>query len=198
MRMSISDVIPLESAGHINGLFQGPHLIDAIPTDLTEMNLVNGDTRFRLSQRGADEINLPSPALTQGMRRCLVLIDGVRTVRDLSHWLRANEINEVLAELERAQFIIREEDVGESQAISLEMVKARLEKLESIKSAAIADLSYRLGSTAAFVVAEIELCRSDMELRTALRSIEDVLVAAFGKTQALEFVKSVGGEVMEM
>ncbi len=139
-----------------------------------------------------------SQVLTQAMRRCLFLIDGIRTVRDLSHWLRASEINEVIAELEREQYIVREDDGSEDAPEPTDASKETTDKLEAIKSAAVTELYNRMGSAAALIVGEIEPCKSALELRIALRAIEDFLVVAFGGVEALEFVKSVGSEVMEL
>jgi hypothetical protein len=143
-------------------------------------------------------MHIMSQALTQGMRRCLFLIDGIRTVRDLSHWLRASEINEVIADLERAQYIIREADGSESALEPAGASKESADKLEAIKSAAVTELYNRMGSAAALIVGEIEPCKTALELRIALRVIEDFLVVAFGGVEALEFVKSVGSEAMEL
>jgi hypothetical protein len=180
-------------AHHMRQRFNGAEL-----TEANAIRPVYGNTVFRLTERGTQEILSAARVLPNRMRRCLFLIDGFRAVRELSYWMRANEIDEVFAELERARYILRLVEGDETYTAHAPLSVHRIEKLDGIKKMAVAHLRDRLGGGADFVVGEIENCRSDMDLRVTLRAIEDVLVAAFGKQQALEFVKSVGGETMEM
>jgi hypothetical protein len=175
------------------GNFQGVEL-----TEATERRPVYGNTVYRLSERGTQEILSASRVLPQRMRRCLFLIDGFRTVRDLSYWMRATEVEDVFADLERREYIIRVSDGDAGAVFHVPLTGPRVEKFENIKTTAIAYLRGRLGGAADFVVGEIHHCRTDMELRIALRAIEDLLVAAFGREQALQFVRSVGSETMEI
>jgi hypothetical protein len=79
-------------------------------TQATEPRPIYGNTVYRLSERGTHEILSASRVLPQRMRRCLFLIDGFRTVRDLSYWMRASEIEDVFGDLERREYIIRVSD----------------------------------------------------------------------------------------
>jgi hypothetical protein len=167
-------------------------------TESNELRPIYGNTVYRLSDRGTQEVLASSRVLPQRMRRCLFHIDGFRTVRDLSYWLRASEIEEVFSELERREYVVRVSDGDADSVYHVPLSMPSAEKLESIKSAAIAYLRGRMGGAAASVIAEIEKCKTDMELRMALRAIENVLVAAFGKEKALEFLKSVGEKAMKV
>jgi hypothetical protein len=173
--------------------FQGVQLTEAYTT-----KRVYGNTVFRLTESGTREILSAGRTLSRRMRRCLFLIDGFRAVQELSQWMRADEIDEVFDELEQAGYILRVVEGDESYAMYAPLSLPSVEKLNSIKRNAVAHLRDRLGGAAEFVVSEIDRCRSDMELRATLRAVEDVLIAAFGKAQALAFVKSVGGETMEI
>jgi hypothetical protein len=166
--------------------------------EATEPRPIYGNTVYRLSERGTHEILSASRVLPQRMRRCLFLIDGFRSVRDLSYWMRASEIEDVFGDLERREYIIRLSDGDSGAVFHVPLAGPRAAKFEGIKITAISYLRNRLGGAADFVVGEIHNCRTDMELRIALRAIEDVLVAAFGREQALDFVKSVGSETMEI
>jgi hypothetical protein len=166
--------------------------------EATEPRSIYGNTVYRLSERGTHEILSASRVLPQRMRRCLFLIDGFRSVRDLSYWMRASEIEDVFGDLERREYIIRVSDGDSGAVFHVPLAGPRAAKFEGIKITAISYLRNRLGGAADFVVGEIHNCKTDMDLRIALRAIEDVLVAAFGREQALDFVKSVGGETMEI
>jgi hypothetical protein len=173
--------------------FQGVQLTAAHTT-----KRVHGNTVFQLTESGTREILSTGRILSRRMRRCLFLIDGFRPVRELTQWMRADEIDEVFEELEQAGYILRVVGGDESYAMHAPLSQPSAEKLESIKRNAVAYLRDQSGGAAEFVASEIDRCQSDTELRATLRAIEDVLVAAFGKPRALAFVKSVGGETMEI
>jgi hypothetical protein len=190
---SDSNASKSSSAARTRWSFQGVQL-----TEANTSKRVYGNTVFQLTESGTREILSTGRTLSRRMRRCLFLIDGFRAVRELSYWMRADEINEVFEELEHAGYILRVVEGDESYATHAPMSLPSVEKLESIKRNAVAYLRDRLGGAADFVISEIERCTSDMELRATLRAVEDILVAAFGKTHAVSFLKSVGGETMEI
>ena len=62
---------------------------------------------FSKTPRGAEEISTRSAGLTLHTRRVLIMVDGKRSVAELSQYARAGEILDVLSQLESAGLIVR-------------------------------------------------------------------------------------------
>ena len=62
---------------------------------------------FSKTARGTDEMNARTAGLSLHTRRVLIMVDGKRTVAELTQYARAGEILDVLSQLETAGLIVR-------------------------------------------------------------------------------------------
>lgn len=75
--------------------------------DLVCENQLKSDmqTVFHKSQKGAEEIASRAHGLSARLRRCLILIDGKRTLSDLKTVLSSDDVDQMLVELLEADLI---------------------------------------------------------------------------------------------
>lgn len=152
---------------------------------------------FSKTLRGANELGNHGSTLSPKHRRCLMLIDGKKSVRDLAAYFRPGELAPLLRELAEQGFL-------ETPAAGLAAIEASAAKIMLIDEArfvdvqqrAMREISERLGKRGDAVATQISACARPEQLRIALRSIEKVLQGLAGAEYARDFVKRVGRELM--
>ena len=68
---------------------------------------MDSNLTFSKTARGAEEIGSRAAGLSLHTRRVLIMVDGKRSVSELTHYARAGEILDVLSQLETAGMIVR-------------------------------------------------------------------------------------------
>ena len=144
---------------------------------------MDGTLVYSKTPIGVAEISLRSAQLTMATRRVLIMIDGKRTVDDLSIVVKPGEIAAVIANLEGSGLIQRVShfgalDVptiygrdsetglgGPSTSGDLDEREASPITLEEVKRRAVRGLTDRLGPSADYLAMKLEECRSIEEFR---------------------------------
>ena len=152
---------------------------------------------FRRKPEGNAEVASASSTLSPKHRRCLLLVDGRNSVRDLASYFRPGELAPVLRDLVAHGFV-------EAPDVGIEAIEVAAGKIAFIDDArfvevqqrAMREISARLGPAGSALAMQIGACARPEQLRIALRSIEKGLQAATGADWAREFVKRVGRELM--
>jgi len=156
---------------------------------------------YTKTAKGAAEISSRSGAVSLAARRVLIMIDGKRTIADLSPLARTGEISIIIEQLE-AQGLVQpahgappasappaagpapaeaSDDASEDRLVA---------SFESIKRRAVRELSDRLGPDAEVMAVRIEHCRNTEELRQRLHEAERLVAGMLGDAQAQEFMRA--------
>lgn len=173
---------------------------------------MDGTLVYTKTPRGIAEISLRSAQLPMGTRRVLIMIDGKRTVEDLSIVVKPGEIESVIAKLESGGLIQlvslhssldvptingRDTESGQNSALSAPSTTgASYERdpspitLEEVKRRAVRGLHDRLGPEADTLAIRIENCRTIEEFRYRVREAERVISMALGPAAAQEYLKA--------
>ena len=152
---------------------------------------------FRKTGSGAEEVAGRSSTLSVKQRRCLILIDGKRTLRELAMCFRPGELSSLLRDLVERGYV--EEPPGGIAGLESITGGIRLvdqQRFLDIRSRAAREISDRLGPLGDPLALEISRCASPEDLRTVLRHVEQVIRGFLGADQALSFVRRVGRELM--
>jgi hypothetical protein len=152
---------------------------------------------FRRKPEGNAEIANTSSTLSPKHRRCLLLVDGRNTVRDLASYFRPGELAPVLRDLVAHGFV-EAPDVG-IEAIEIAAGKIAFiddARFVQVQQRAMMEIMDRLGPAGNSLAKQIGACARPEQLRIALRSVEKGLQTAAGADWAKEFVKRVGRELM--
>lgn len=154
---------------------------------------------FRKTAKGVAEIQSGSPLLAHGLRRALILIDGARDVAELSVMMRPGEAHSAATALLMSGHIeeipSREHPAGRIAMMPYASVP---ENFERIKLATTREMSAKLGAFAPTVIAEIETCQTALDLRSKLRDIEDMLIAAIGDDAGRTMAQDIGRELTRL
>ena len=168
---------------------------------------MDGTLVYSKTPIGVAEISLRSAQLTMATRRVLIMIDGKRTVDDLSIVVKPGEIAAVIANLEGSGLIQRVShfaalDVptiygrdsetglgGLSTSGDLDERDASPITLEEVKRRAVRGLTDRLGPSADYLAMKLEECRSIEEFRYCVREAERVVSSALGRNAAQDYLK---------
>lgn len=169
---------------------------------------MDGTLVYTKTPRGIAEIQLRNAQLPMTTRRVLIMIDGKRTVDDLSVLLRPGEIEGVIANLETIGLIQR---VSQHGAMDVPTINGRETEsglsgpsttgglderdpnpitLEEVKRRAVRGLTDRLGPEAESLSIRIEKCRTIEEFRSCVRDAERFISMALGANVAQEYLKS--------
>jgi hypothetical protein len=137
----------------------------------------------------------------------LIMMDGKRTVDDLSVLVRPGEIEAVVTQLESAG-LAEKADAGGSIAPAPAVAEAVPEAvtppvaavmderefapftLEEAKRRAVRELNDRLGPEADLIAIRIENCRSIEEFRERVRDAERFVTSALGATAAQDYLRA--------
>lgn len=160
---------------------------------------MDDNTVYRKTPKGLQEIAERTTGLAQKLRRALILIDGVKDAAELSVLMRPGEAEETLAELVGGGYIERVSG-SELNPDRVTYVPAANdpESFLKIKQFAIARLAEKIGTEAGPAISEIRRCNSAVELRLALRFIENDLVAALGVGKGVELACEIGAQLTRM
>ena len=168
---------------------------------------MDGTLVYSKTPIGVAEISLRSAQLTMATRRVLIMIDGRRTVDDLSIVVKPGEIAAVIANLESSGLIQRVShfgalDVptiygrdgetglgGPSTTGGLDEREANPITLEEVKRRAVRGLNERLGSSADSLATRLENCRTIEEFRYLVREAERFISSSLGRDAAQEYLK---------
>ncbi len=168
---------------------------------------MDGTLVYSKTPRGIAEISLRSAQLPMTARRVLIMIDGKRTVDDLSILGRPGEIENAIVSLERGGLIQRLSYQGSIDVPTLNgrdtdtglggpSTSGELDErdnpitLEEVKRRAVRGLHDRLGPEADSLAMRIEACRSIEEFRTCVRQAERVISSALGAGAAQDYLKA--------
>jgi hypothetical protein len=175
--------------------------------------IVDGTLVYSKTPLGIAEISLRSAQLPMRTRRILIMIDGKRTVDDLSILAKPGEIESAIASLESGGLIQR---VSYQGAIDVPTINGRdsdagfssgfggpstttggLDErdpspitLEEVKRRAVRGLHDRLGPEADSLAMRIESCRTIEEFRYRVREAERLISTALGASAAQEYLKA--------
>lgn len=173
--------------------------------------IVDGTLVYSKTPRGIAEISLRSAQLPMTARRVLIMIDGKRTVDDLSILAKPGEIESAIASLESGGLIQR---VAYQGAIDVPTINGRdtdagfssgfgpstsggLDDrdpspitLEEVKRRAVRGLYDRLGPEADPLAMRIESCRTIEEFRYRVREAERLISTTLGAGAAQEYLKA--------
>jgi hypothetical protein len=171
---------------------------------------VDGTLVYSKTPRGIAEISLRSAQLPMMTRRVLIMIDGKRTVDDLSILAKPGEIESAIASLESGGLIQRlsyqdaidvptingrNTDAGFSTAFGGPTTSGIDERenpitLEEVKRRAVRGLHDRLGAEADSLAIRIEACGSVEEFRSCVREAERLISDALGPGAAQDYLKA--------
>ncbi|MEP6607423.1 MAG: hypothetical protein ABJA83_01955 [Burkholderiaceae bacterium] len=173
---------------------------------------MDGTLVYSKTPIGIAEISLRSAQLPMASRRVLIMIDGKRTVDDLSIVVKPGEIESVIASLESGGLIQRVShfgalDVptiygrdsesglsstfgGPSTSGGLDDRESNPITLEEVKRRAVRGLNERLGPSAEYLALRLENCRTIEEFRYCVREAERVISSALGRDAAQEYLKA--------
>ena len=152
---------------------------------------------FRRNARGTAELAAAGSTLSPKHRRCLTLVDGRNTVRDLAAYFRPGELGPLLRELvERGLLDAPEGGTGAIESATGKIAFIDDKRFLEVQRRAMAEISARLGPRGEGLVMQIGACVRPEQLRISLRSVEKTLAALQGAEYANDFVKRVGRELM--
>jgi hypothetical protein len=171
---------------------------------------MDGTLVYSKTPRGIAEISLRSAQLPMTTRRVLIMIDGKRTVDDLSMLVKPGEIAGVIATLEGSGLIQR---VSHQGALDVPTINGReidsalsvsggpntsggLDErdptpitLEEVKRRAVRGLNDRLGPEAEALAIRLENCRTIEEFRNHVREAERFISMALGAAAAQDYLR---------
>ncbi|MFN7572250.1 MAG: hypothetical protein ACK5TK_12480 [Betaproteobacteria bacterium] len=153
---------------------------------------------FAKTAKGSAEVAQRSNAISAIARRVLIMVDGKRSVRELTPLAPPGQIDTVLAELQQLGLIEAVGAVAASAGPTLAPPREGgserlLLSLEEAKRRAARGLIERLGPEADGMAARIEACRSAEELAEALRRAERLLAGAIGAAAAESYLRELRG-----
>lgn len=173
---------------------------------------MDGTLVYSKTPRGIAEISLRSAKLPMTTRRVLIMIDGKRTVDDLSILAKPGEIEGAIASLESSGLIQRvsyygaldvptingrDSETGFSSALGGPSTTGGLDErdanpmtLEEVKRRAVRGLHDRLGPDSNSLATRIENCRTIEEFRYCVREAERAISIALGQGAAQEYLKA--------
>ena len=173
---------------------------------------MDGTLVYSKTPRGIAEISLRSAQLSMTARRVLIMIDGKRTIDDLSLLGKQNDIENAIASLEDGGLIQRvayqtaidvptingrDTEPGFSSALGGPSTSGGLDErepnpmtLEEVKRRAVRGLHDRLGPEADTLAMRIESCRTIEEFRYRVREAERLITTALGAGAAQEYLKA--------
>jgi hypothetical protein len=153
---------------------------------------------FTRSKRGTEEVASGASSLSPKHRRCLILVDGKKTLRELAACFRPGELGTLLRELVERGLLDAPTgdslDAIEKAAGAIGLIDEA--RFLDIQSRAMKEITERAGPAGSAVVMQIRACARAEQLRIALRSVERILVAVIGPEDARDFVRRIGQELM--
>ncbi|MGH6609862.1 MAG: hypothetical protein ACRECQ_06380 [Burkholderiaceae bacterium] len=173
---------------------------------------MDGTIVYSKTPIGIAEISLRSAQLSMTTRRVLIMIDGKRTVDDLSILVKPGEIEGVIESLESGGLIQRvsphqgpldvptlngrEAEAALPPTISGPTTGGKPEErdaspitLEEVKRRAVRGLNDRLGPEAEALAIRLEKCRTVEDFRNHVREAERFISMVLGPAAAQDYLK---------
>jgi hypothetical protein len=169
---------------------------------------MDGTLIFVKTPAGTAEVGTRTAQLTMTTRRVLIMMDGKRTVDELSALVRPGEIDGIIEQLETAGFAYRTAEskpvsgpaggelrgdatipTSDASAVPDERDFAPM-TLDEAKRRAVRELTDRLGPQAEVVAIRMENCRTIEEFRDRMREAERCVAAALGANAAQEYLRA--------
>jgi hypothetical protein len=169
---------------------------------------MDGNLIYVKTPAGTAEVTARTAQLTMITRRVLIMMDGRRTVDELSTLVRPGEIDSIIEQLETAGFAYRTAEsktvggsagaeprvdatmpASDASAASYDRDFAPM-TLDEAKRRAVRELTDRLGPQAEVVAMRMEQCRSIEEFRDRMREAERCVAAALGANAAQEYLRA--------
>ena len=166
---------------------------------------MDGALIYVKTPKGVEEVSARSAQLSMISRRVLIMMDGRRTVEELSVYVRPGEIDGIITQLESAGLAER---AGPSAPATLaprtaapntvqpaispppEQREIAAIALEEAKRRAARELNDRLGPTAEVIAMRIEGCRTIDEFRERVSEAERSVAAALGPAAAQDYLNA--------
>ncbi len=171
---------------------------------------MDGTFVYSKTPRGIAEISLRQAQLSKTARRVLIMVDGKRTVEELSILGKQSEIESAISSLESGGLIQRlayqsaidvptlngrDNDAGVSSAFGGPTTSSGIDErenpitLDEVKRRAVKGLYDRLGPNSDALAILIEECRTIEEFRDCVRQAERMISNALGSTAAQDYLK---------
>ena len=157
---------------------------------------------FHKTENGATEMATPALSLSPKMRRALILVDGVKSVAQLSPMFRPGEIEAILAELQEKGLVTLAG--GTLAAVSPDPAagargagsSVSQENFKEVRQRAMHEISHRLGPNGDALAIRVERCKTPEELRVALREAETILTSFLGAEYGRSFAQKIGRDLL--
>jgi hypothetical protein len=171
---------------------------------------MEGKLIYAKTPKGVAEVAARTAQLSMTTRRVLIMMDGKRTIDELSVLVRPGEIDAIIDQLESAGLAQKA-----SGAVAIEPAPAAAAPrddeprapttigapvmddreltpitLDEAKRRAVRELNDRLGPDAEVVAIRIESCRSIEEFRERVRDAERFVSAALGAAAAQDYLRA--------
>ena len=171
---------------------------------------MDGTLIYAKTPKGVAEVAARTAQLSMTTRRVLIMMDGKRTVDELSVLVRPGEIDAIVGQLESAGLAhnasgtasiepapaignAREDEPRAPTTINAPVMDDRELTpitLEEAKRRAVRELNDRLGPDAEVVAIRIESCRTIEEFRERVRDAERFVTAALGAAAAQDYLRA--------
>ena len=171
---------------------------------------MDGTLIYAKTPKGVAEVAARTAQLSMTTRRVLIMMDGKRTIDELSMLVRPGEIETIVDQLESAGLAQRaaedtpaapapatlngrDTETHASSTLSAPVMDDRdltPITLEEAKRRAVRELNDRLGPDAEVVAIRIESCRDIEEFRERVREAERFVTAALGAGAAQDYLNA--------
>lgn len=155
---------------------------------------------YAKTPKGVAEVAARSGGLSLAARRVLIMVDGKRTVAELTPLARPGEIEAILETLVAQGYVQPVNSAAERTSAAAEpggtesgdeLAEERpVATLEAVKRRAVRELSDRLGPDAEVMALRIEQCRTVDELRQRLHEAERLVAGILGEAHGQEFLRA--------
>jgi hypothetical protein len=169
---------------------------------------MDGTLIYAKTPKGVAEVSVRSAQLSMTTRRVLIMMDGKRTIDELSVLVRPGEIENIVAQLESAGMAQRASgepslDVPTINGREMEAAAGSASPageiddrdfnpitFEEAKRRAVRELTDRLGPEAETMAIRIEQCRTIEEFRNRVRESERFVATALGAAAAQDYLRA--------
>ncbi len=169
---------------------------------------MDGTLIYAKTAKGTAEVAARSAQLSMTSRRVLIMMDGKRTVEELTNLVRPGEIDTIIGQLEAAGLAIR---LSSSASLDVPTITGQVSDvelpaantggviddrdlnpitLEEAKRRAVRELNDRLGPEAERMAIRIEQCRTIEQFRERIRESERFVAGALGPAAAQDYLRA--------
>ena len=179
--------------------------------------MINPNSIYRKTDAGVAEIQSRALGLRTELRRVLILTDGTATVAKLAAFVRAAEIEFLVAELEQRGLVVAGMNGGASgfgplpaaelppltditvtpsinvSARADNLLEPSAAQMLAVRRTAVSTLHEFLGQDAGTLSSKIERCSSANEMRAAVNEVRQALDRQMGASVGQRFLDAVRG-----